>query len=276
MAVTVEEGDLLQQLGRHVRGEGDPSPGGDPPTDPADDPVWDRLAKGELPAEEHARLRERASADPEIAQLYEAFRPLDGSVKATIAARAEASLRRPRVVRLRRVALVAGPLAAAAVLLLVLRLPRPRSGDVLAAVPEYSLDLTGGDRTTRSGEPMPAPAPGTAVDLHRGSHLEIVLRPATAVKQTVAVHAFLVQGDVARPWDVPMERSADGAVRVSGQAGSLLGVPPGSWDLVFTVSSAGAAAPEPADVARAARGEAAGGAHPWRLLDARVHLLDEP
>jgi hypothetical protein len=69
-----------------------------------------------------------------------------------------------------------------------------------------------------------------------------------------------------------MQRSADGAIRIAGEAGTLLGVPPGAWDLAFAVSAEGVSAPEPAEVARAARGE--GGARPWRLLDAHVRLLD--
>jgi hypothetical protein len=52
----------------------------------------------------------------------------------------------------------------------------------------------------------------------------------------------------------------------------VLDVPPGTWDIVLTVSPEDGAAPDPDDVARAIRGE--GGTRPWRLLDARVRLLD--
>jgi len=58
----MEADDLLQQLGRHARNETDPAS--------PDNPVWERLARGELAPEEEARLRERAAADPEIATLY--------------------------------------------------------------------------------------------------------------------------------------------------------------------------------------------------------------
>jgi hypothetical protein len=255
----VEADDLLQLLGRHARGDGEAAP--------EDDVIWERLAKGELAPAEETRLRERAAADPEIARLYEAFRPLDDAAKQRIAERVAASLPRPRLATAwRRAAIIAGPLAAAAVVVLALQLRH--SANPSALLPEYALDVSGGDRATRSGTaPMGGP-----VELHRGSRLEIVLRPATAVQHPVAVRAFLVQGDQVRRWAAPMEQSADGAVRIAGEAGTLMDVTPGSWDLVFTVSSEASAAPDPDDVARAIRGE--GGARPWRLLDAHVRLLD--
>jgi hypothetical protein len=261
----VEADDLLQQLGRHVRGDAEPPSAGHP----SDDAAWEKLARGELAPDEQARLRERAASDPETARLWEAFRPLDEAVKERIAARVE-MVRRGRVVVWRRAALIAAPLAAAALVALALRLPRSAWSDPLAMVPEYSLDVAGGDQGTRSA--APARNPSAPIELHAGSSLEIVLRPATAVQHPVVVRAFLVQGASARPWDVPMERSPDGAVRIAGEAGTLLRVPPGSWDLVFTVSPEGAAPPDPDAVARAAHGER--GTPPWRLLNTPVRVLD--
>jgi len=253
----VEADDLLQQLGRHARSEAASE----------DDAVWERLARGELAPAEEAQLRERAAADPEVARLYEAFRPLDAAAKQRIAERVAVGLPHPRFAPAwRRAAIIAGPLAAAAVVVLALRFRHPT--DPSALLPEYALDVSGGDRATRSG----APAERGPLELHRASRLEIVLRPATAVQRPVEVRAFLVQGTDVRPWAPPMERSADGAVRIAGEAGTLLDLPPGSWDLAFTVSPEAVAAPDPDDVARAVRGE--GGARPWRLLDARVRLLE--
>lgn len=258
----MEGDDLLQELGHHVRGEMAAAP--------ADDPVWERLARGELSPAEDAQLRERAAADPEVATLYEAFRPLDGAARKRIAARVDAGLRPPRVIAWRRAALLAGPLAVAAAVVLVVSVRLRQPAQPLTLVPEYSLALSGGDRATRSG----TPAPSGPVELHRSSSLEIVLRPATAVSHPTVVRAFLLQGADVRPWDVVMDRSSDGAVRIAGQAGALLtGVPAGSWDLVFTVAPEGSAQPDPGEVARAVHGE--GSAHSWQLLDARIRLVDD-
>jgi hypothetical protein len=257
----MEADDLLGQLGRHVRDD-----------DASVDPIWERLARGELSAREDEELRARAAADPEIAALYEAYRPLSSDVTARLAERATAALSTPgrapergRVLPWRRVVLaVAAPLAAAAALVLVLHRPVEPPASPL---PAYALAVTGGDRATRSSEASAQ----DAIDLHAGSHLEIVLRPSTAVDGSIAVKAFLVQGDLARPWPVPMDRSSDGAVRVSGTAGALMGVPAGSWDLVFVVGRDGMVV-DPAEVTRAVKGAA--GAHPWQLLERHVRLLD--
>ena len=98
-----------------------------------------------------------------------------------------------------------------------------------------------------------------------------MLRPSTAVQGAVAVKAFLVQGDQARPWGVPMDRLSDGAVRVSGEAGALMGVAAGAWDLVFVVGRDGVVV-EPGEVVRAVNGS--GDSHPWQLLERRVRLID--
>jgi hypothetical protein len=256
----MEGDDLLRQLGRHVRDQMNPAL--------ADDPIWERLARGELPPSEEAQLREQAAVDPEIATLYEAYRPFDDAAKKRVAARVAANLYAPRAVRWRRVAFIAGPLAAAAAIALVVSL-RPSPAGALADIPEYSLTLSGGDRATRSA----TPDQGGPVELHRNSRIEVVLRPAISVKHPVAVRAYLVQGKSGRLWNVPMDRSADGAVRISGEVGALLGdIAAGSWALAFTVSPEGSTEPAPGDVARAALGE--GGPFPFLLLDTQVRILD--
>jgi hypothetical protein len=259
----MEADDLLGQLGRHVREEDAGA------TDA--DPIWERLARGELSEAEDAQLRARAGADPEVAALYEAYRPLATELKERLVQQATSELSRPapaRVLPWRRVAFaVAAPLAAAAAAALVLALRRPVE-PVTAPLPAYALAFTGGDRATRSGE-VHDDGP---IELQPGSRMEIVLRPSTAVAGAVVVKAFLVQGGEAHAWAVPMDRSSDGAVRISGEAGPLLGVPAGSWDLAFVVGRDGALIVDAAEVARAARGEA--GAHPWQLLERHVRLLD--
>jgi hypothetical protein len=255
--------DLLRHIGQHAREGAAPLPD--------DDPVWQRLATGELTPDEDAELRKRAAADPRAALLYEAYRPLDASLKARIAARATEALAPPppRVLSWRRAAVVIAPLAAAAAVALVLT-RRPSTGDDRkAALPIYAMDFQGGDRTTRSADPPS----GEPAKLHRGSHVEVVLRPATAVGAHVSVRTFVVQGDAVRALDLPAERSSDGAIRIQGDAGTLFhDVPAGAWDLALTVGAEGAAAPQPNDVASALRGEDR--PHVWQLLHRRIELLD--
>jgi hypothetical protein len=258
-----ETDDLMLKLGRHARAEPDPAG--------ADDPVWERLASGRLTMAEDAELRLRAATDPGVAALYEAYRPLEASTKDRIARGALEHLRpaRRRAGWWRRAALVAAPLAAAAaVVILLTRAAPPPGAD--AALPTYALVVMGGDQTTRSGA-APDSAP---IELHRGSRLEIVLRPATPVSSPVVVSAFLVRGGEAHAWSVPMDRSTDGAVRIAGEARTLLAVPAGSWDLAFVVGGDGAATADPSEVARATQGN--GGTHAWQLLQRRIELLDGP
>ncbi|HEX8795106.1 MAG TPA: hypothetical protein VF765_29365 [Polyangiaceae bacterium] len=255
--------DLLRHIGEHARNGAAASPD--------DDPVWERLAKGELTADEDAELRKRAAADPQTATLYEAYRPLDASLKKRIAAHATAALApRSRVLSWRRAAVIIAPLAAAAAIAVVV-MRRPTTQDGAPALPLYAMDFQGGDRTTRSAEP-------TAVEstkLHRGSHVEVVLRPATAVSAPVSVRTFVVQGDAVRALDLPAERSSDGAIRIQGDAGALFhDVPAGAWDLAVTVGAEGAAPPHPSEVVSALRGD--GGRHVWQLLHRRIELLDTP
>ena len=126
----------------------------------------ERLARGELSAGEDEALRARAAADPEAATLYEAYRPLSGEVTARLVERATEALAAPekigrgRVLPWRRVALaVAGPLAAAAALALVLHRPVEPAASPL---PAYALAVTGGtgprDRARTKGRASRAPS----------------------------------------------------------------------------------------------------------------------
>lgn len=256
--------DLLRLMGKHARAAS--------PAAQDDDPIWEKLARGELTPAEDAALRNRAAGDPQIATRYEAYRPLQPALKARIAARAaEAMAPQPRVLLFRRVATVAAPLAAAAVLVLVLA--RPWGTHRAAPLPTYAFELSGGDAVTRSGTPG-ATTPRTP-ELRRSSHVEIVLRPATAVSVPVVVRAFLVRGEEVHAIDLPVERASDGAVRVQGDAGTLFGdVAPGTWDLALTVAPEGTSPPAAADVLRVLRGSAA--PQDWQLVDRRIDLLGAP
>jgi hypothetical protein len=257
----MEADDLLQQLGEHARDDAEGR-------GPADDAVWDKLAGGELTPAEDAELRRRAADDPAVKTLYEAYRPLDEATKARLAARATRDLAPRKVIAFRRALLLAGPIAAAAGLILFLSF---RSSSTAGpTLPAYSLSLSGGDRATRSGEPVEQ----GPVELHPGSRLEVVLRPATAVAGGVVVQSFVAEDGDARLLNVPIERSAEGAVRIAGEAQALLGAAPGSRTLAFVVCPEGAPLPTWADVARAAGGEARSG--PCRVLSTHVRLVGPP
>jgi hypothetical protein len=265
--------DVLRELGQIARDER---------VDGERDPRWQRLASGELSAEEDAALRRAAEADPELAELYEAYRPLGADVKATIAARvtplvARADVARTGVVRRgpwRVAALVAIPLAAAAAV--AIWLSTSRRDDAKVAVvespaPDYALTVTGGDRVLRGSSALSPDAPA---ELRADSRLEIVLRPSGAVTSPPIVRAFLVQNGESRAWDPPMQRSADGAARVAGAAGDLLGGGAGTFDLVFAIGRADDVPADPKTIARAL--EDRGASRRWQLLVARVRLVASP
>jgi len=253
--------DLLNELAKRKREDG---------ASAADDARWEKLSRGELSPAEDAELRAQAAKDPEAALLYEAYRPLSTAVKEAIVARI-VSPPATKVVPLRpwrRVAVIALPLAAAAAFLVWTN--RPRSEPIASldtGVPTYALEAAGGDRTQRSAH---EPATGPIV-LQRDSTLDLVLRPSTPSSTPVTVRAFLVQGNDAHAWTPPMQRSADGAVRVVGAAAAL-GVGAGTWDVVFALGSAGAVPTDP-HVISTALGAPANG-RSWQLLAARVTVAN--
>lgn len=247
--------DLLNELAKRKREE-DSS---------ADNPRWEKLARGDLSPAEEAELRTLAAKNPEVALLYEAYRPLSAEAKEKIVAR----IANPAGAKLiplrpwRRIAVIALPLAAAAAF--VVWTSRPASTPVASLdvrVPTYALEVSGGDWAQRSTQAATGP-----ITLQRDSRLELVLRPATPSSTPVTVRGFLVQGNDVRTWAPSMQRSADGPVRVVGTADTLgLGV--GTWDVVFAIGSAEAVPTNPHVVATALGSPSNG--RSWQLLRTRV------
>src|SRR5581483_1136849 len=131
---------------------------------------------------------------------------------------------------------------------------RAPPADRAAPLPVYALDVIGGVQEQRG-----LGAPGThPIRLRPDSPLELVLRPATAVRDRIAVDSFLVPaaahgtgGDAAiEPAAIPFETSPDGAARARGTAASLFGARHGHWQLRLIVKTADAPA---GDVLRRAR-----------------------
>lgn len=197
------------------------------------DPRWDDLALGDLSAEDEATLRALAAEDPTAADALEAFAPFDDSERADFAAVAMAALdaggdvadAKPtasaepapttpadNVVQfpLRRavVWVGAGVALAAAALVFVWR-PAPE------ALPAYGVTVRGGLAVTMAETPEGPPKLGP------DERLTLVLTPAVPLQAEVEVRAFVEVDGEPRPWSPPIERSAEGAVRIDGTAASL-------------------------------------------------------
>ncbi|MEZ4267154.1 MAG: hypothetical protein R3F39_12320 [Myxococcota bacterium] len=236
----------------------------------AADARWQALAEGRADAAESAAAK---AEDPE---RWAAYQPLDAAAREAVHRRvAEAlgpvateaskdnviSLQARRESRWRRVAMIAVPLAAAAVLMLLMR---PPSVSEFPPVDSYSLEIGGGQALQRGPENR---------DVSRrfvpDSQLELVLRPATPVESPLALRAWRRQADGAwQLWEPAVEWSADGAARIVGNAGALLGTTPGRVELRVVVGRSEVLP----DSAEAAGHESAG----WRRFDAHVEMQAAP
>ncbi|EYF00260.1 hypothetical protein [Chondromyces apiculatus] len=265
----MKDDDLLRALGRAARED-----------DLLADPRWDALAAGELSEREVEALKALSRGDPEALGAFEAFEPVAAEVREAAAARARAMLQeRPvgsvgsvgaedaggargargtrgargaEVVRLPgRRKLLASVLAGAAAMAAAAVVWVMAGSGARDGLPVYALAVLGGEQTERHGGPPEAEGPPR---IGPGSRLEIVLRPVTPAQVPVAVRGFLVSGgDVAagggRPWEPPVEISAEGSVRIAGSREALFpGVAPGEITLVLAVGRPEAL---PADAARA-------------------------
>ncbi|WP_437893093.1 hypothetical protein [Sorangium sp. So ce124] len=171
-------------------------------------------------------------------------------------------------------------LAAAAAAVLVVRLslegdkhhPRGLLDDpgavAMLPVPAYAMTLAGGEVSERSAS---SGADATA-RLGPGSRLEITLRPATRVDGPVAVRAFLIQGETARPWDVHADLSEQGAARIEGDTETLFpGVPEGEWEIAIAIGRPAALPDSAAEVRDPRPSEKKD--KPFRILRFKVLLL---
>ncbi|WP_437623104.1 hypothetical protein [Sorangium sp. So ce1151] len=177
----------------------------------------------------------------------------------------------------------AGALAAAAALLLLFRLSPPGSQDQSSGpatppgaqsfppVPAYTVAVSGGDQTLRSA-PDAAPEEGQETSVGPGSRIEVALRPATRVEGPLEVRAFLIRDGEARPWDVKVELSSQGAARIAGDREALFqGVPAGRYQVAIAIGRPGSLPAGPEDVLRALKlGENPG----FRLLRREIRLYD--
>ncbi|MCP3137817.1 hypothetical protein [Pyxidicoccus xibeiensis] len=275
---------LLRELGRVAR---------ERQRAEARDGRWESLTEGTLSEDERRELERLAQEEPSAAEAYEAFRPLDATAREHIAARLERELaeqtaggtpllsreplapareaqsparQAPRAPRrgLRRLAPAVAAMAAAAALLFVL-LPRETP-----PLPGYSLSVSS-EQAVRAGAP--------AQDVPRlgpGSRLDVLLRPEETVEGAVEVRAFLLRPGEVRAWTPPLERSAEGAVRIRGPVEELLSVPPGEWTLAIAVGRPGTLPEAPEELLAGVEEGRAPQEGPWKLLTQKLLLVDRP
>jgi hypothetical protein len=193
----------------------------------------DDLAVARLPAEgysplsadHHARIAERILHAPAADTEPEKPRPLRGGV---------VSLDRRRLTRRRLTAIVFGPLAAAAAVVLI---ARPFSGP--APLPDYAFSVRGGIKALRGADPLVAQdAAGTTAPPQRlrpESRLVLVANPVGAVVGPVAVRAFVVRAARADEVRPEVQIAASGAVEIRAPVAEVFGGRSGRWDLVTLI-----------------------------------------
>ncbi|MCL2448817.1 MAG: hypothetical protein FWD17_07720 [Polyangiaceae bacterium] len=109
-----------------------------------------------------------------------------------------------------------------------------------------------------------------------GAHFHIELRPAARVDGAIGARAFLLRGDVVRPWDPPFDVTRDGIVTIDGPVDDLFrGIPAGPWEVAVAVGRPEVLPTAPRDVLRE-RGRDGGVDAAWRLAVARVRLEGMP
>lgn len=226
------------------------------------DPRWDELAAGRLPAEEEAALRSEAEGSMAGKEAWSAFSPLGAGFRARVVREARELLAAPASGRMDGAGAAAG--APEERLPRPLRRPRPAvrprhwwaaaaalaAAALLVAVwpegerpplPAYEVHLGGEVRLER--------APGAAAAGERswrearifapGNRLELVLRPEQAIAGPVEARTYRQEGSSLRPWPLPVEHPAGGAVRVAGTVGREIDLPAGESTLVVVLGRPG-------------------------------------
>jgi len=263
------------------------------------DERWDRLAAGTLSPAEEAELAALAATSEEARRAWEAFRPLgpafEERIAGTLMGRTTAGTAAPATspaaspgarilpfTRRRSLGVLAVVTALAASLALVVLLPGPE----IVPLPGFEVELRGGVRTLRSGEPTSADAPlpdgvpdGVPVAapvFAPGARFELLLRPATRLdprlEGKLGVRLFLQGEGGPELWEVPVEIAPGGAVRIAGEIGRELPMPAGRHTVWIAVAPHGDLPTAEALAAGSGGGEGA----PWVLYSVPLEVLPEP
>jgi hypothetical protein len=208
----------------------------------AHDARLEAYASGTLDAAQVAdQARAAGLADADLEAELAGFRPLDASVRASIAARIQESmgpavrLRRTPVRRvpLQRLGMAVTAIALAASVGLFFRSRASHDGSSL--LPSYELASVSGEQTWR-GESEPT----TEHRVARGDRMRLVVRPSTATEGALEARVFVKRGTDVRAWPSAVEVSRAGAVRIVAAAASLPADTTGAWEMLVVVGRPGA------------------------------------
>jgi hypothetical protein len=212
----IEGPSVLAAVRDHVRSER------------ADDAALEALARGESDAASVASLEARAEGEAEVRAMIAASKPLGDAAIDRITARVHAKAAKAVdagakrntgnvVAFMRRAAVVVGPLALAAVVVLY----AGRGGEKgHALLPDYTF-VASGEQTMRGANDT-APA----LRLHGGASatFEITARPATQAGAKVVAYVFAIEADhEPSAVDASVEVAPEGAIRIRGRARALDG-----------------------------------------------------
>lgn len=196
----------------------------------APDPRLERLANGELSAQEEQRLMADAAADPELAADIDLYRPYaDDALDPLAKAMAPSRARPPH--RVRRAGL-AGAAAAVALGAIAFGLT---SSNPLEPLTDYDLVIEGGAAAALRGAEDPSDLEPWRLD----AQVTLLLRPEAAVEGKVELSLFVLEGEtwVRRP--VGAEVTEQGAFEVEVAVGELFEAP-GEHRLACVVARPGA------------------------------------
>lgn len=244
-----------------------------------EDPELAARLKGELSPEAAAALEARL--DPLDAAL---FQPISADRKAELMRKARAQLEAAEPASAAAAGVEVGELArpanvvalsprrwplflaiAASAVIAVFGARQFMSSPEALALPKYALAISSGAQQARAevapSDEAPVFAPNTTVQL--------ILRPAEAVRGAVAFRAFLKRGDQLTLWSPPSAIDPGGSIIIEGQASELLKVERGAWTIVVVLA-------RPEAIERAAK-EAASGRPPAagvEVLEQKIVVAD--
>jgi hypothetical protein len=214
----MDDNDLLKALGRLERERRDAE---------QHDP-WRALTEGALSAEERRELEARADRTEEGRRLRALAAPVGQDLADRLLARMAAEQSpRPTTPPWWRGVGLALSLSTAAASVVAYVATRPDA----PGLPAYAAEIEGGDARLRGAD---AVLPERA--LTPDSVLSVTLRPDVPVEGGVDVRVFLAEGAALRPLGVQADVSAQGAVRIGGRVGHLLGADrPGAYEIVAVI-----------------------------------------